>query len=256
MSEHTVAAFDEELGELAVRVAQMGGLVEKALTEAVLALDRADEDLARRVIEADGRVDELERDIEERAVRMIARRQPMAGDLREIMTAIKIASDLERIGDLAKNIAKRSLAVHGQAGVHQAVRGIDRMSRMALEQLRGVLDAYAQRDVETALEVWRQDADLDAMYTSIFRELLTYMMEDPRAISFATHLLFAAKNVERIGDHTTNIAEMIYLSRQGRTAARGTSEEGRLHLRSGIRRHEVLRRSGCVAEGDVDLHRR
>jgi phosphate transport system protein len=134
----------------------------------------------------------------------------MAGDLREIMTAIKIASDLERIGDLAKNIAKRSLAVHGQAGVHQAVRGIDRMSRMALEQLRGVLDAYAQRDVETALEVWRQDADLDAMYTSIFRELLTYMMEDPRAISFATHLLFAAKNVERIGDHTTNIAEMIY----------------------------------------------
>jgi phosphate transport system protein len=210
MSEHTVAAFDEELGELAIRVAQMGGLVEKALTEAVLALDRADEDLARRVIEADGRVDDLERDIEERAVRMIAKRQPMASDLREIMTAIKIASDLERIGDLAKNIAKRSLAVHGQAGVHQAARGIDRMSRMALEQLRGVLDAYAQRDVETALETWRQDADLDAMYTSIFRELLTYMMEDPRAISFATHLLFAAKNVERIGDHTTNIAEMIY----------------------------------------------
>ena len=210
MSEHTVAAFDEELGELAVRVAQMGGLVEKALTEAVLALERADEDRARRVIEADGRVDELERDIEERAVRMIAKRQPMAGDLREIMTAIKIASDLERIGDLAKNIAKRSLAVHGQAGVRQAARGIDRMSRMALEQLRGVLDAYAQRDVETALDVWRQDADLDAMYTSIFRELLTYMMEDPRAISFATHLLFAAKNIERIGDHTTNVAEMIY----------------------------------------------
>jgi phosphate transport system protein len=143
-------------------------------------------------------------------VRMIARRQPMAGDLREIMTAIKISSDLERIGDLAKNIAKRSLAVHGQAGVRQAVRGIDRMSRMALEQLRGALDAYAQRDVETALDVWRQDADLDAMYTSIFRELLTYMMEDPRAISFATHLLFAAKNIERIGDHTTNVAEMIY----------------------------------------------
>jgi phosphate transport system protein len=210
MSEHTVAAFDEELSELAVRVAQMGGLVEKALTEAVLALDRADEDLARRVIEADGRVDELEREIEERAVRTIAKRQPMAGDLREIMTAIKIASDLERIGDLAKNIAKRSLAVHGQAGVRQAARGIDRMSRMALEQLRGVLDAYAHRDVEAALDVWRQDADLDAMYTSIFRELLTYMMEDPRAISFATHLLFAAKNIERIGDHTTNVAEMIY----------------------------------------------
>jgi phosphate transport system protein len=210
MSEHTVAAFDEELSELAVRVAQMGGLAEKALTEAVLALERGDEDLARRVIAADAHVDDLEREIEERAVRMIARRQPMAGDLREIMTAIKISSDLERIGDLAKNIAKRSLAVHGQAGVRQAVRGIDRMSRMALEQLRGALDAYAQRDVETALDVWRQDADLDAMYTSIFRELLTYMMEDPRAISFATHLLFAAKNIERIGDHTTNVAEMIY----------------------------------------------
>ena len=215
MSEHTVAAFDEELGELAVRVAQMGGLVEKALTEAVLALVHADEDRARRVIEADGRVDELERDIEERAVRTIAKRQPMASDLREIMTAIKIASDLERIGDLAKNIAKRSLAVHGQIGVRQAARGIDRMSRMALEQLRGVLDAYAQRDEETALDVWRKDADLDAMYTSIFRELLTYMMEDPRAISFATHLLFAAKNIERIGDHTTNVAEMIYYLVEG-----------------------------------------
>lgn len=215
MSEHIVGAFDEELGEIAVRVAQMGGLAEKLLTEAVLALERADEDLARQVIANDERIDRLEREIEERAVNMIARRQPMAGDLREIMTAIKIASDLERIGDLAKNIAKRSLAVHGQSGMRQAVRGIDRMSRMALEQLRHVLDAYAQRDVEAALEVWRQDADLDAMYTSIFRELLTYMMEDPRAISFATHLLFAAKNVERIGDHTTNVAEMIYYLIQG-----------------------------------------
>lgn len=210
MREHIVGAFDAELGELTVRVTRMGGLAEKALTDAVLALDRTDEDLARRVIAADSSIDALEREIEEQAVHVIARRQPMADDLREIMTAVRIASDLERIGDLAKNIAKRSLAVHGELGVRQAVRAIDRMSRMALEQLRNVLDAYAQRDVETALEVWRQDADLDAMYTSIFRELLTYMMEDPRAISYATHFLFAAKNVERIGDHTTNIAEMIH----------------------------------------------
>jgi phosphate transport system protein len=221
MNEHIVGAFDEELSQLSVLVAQMGGLAEKLLTEAVLALDRDDEDLARRVIAADEGIDRLERDIEEQAVRMIARRQPMASDLREIMTAIKISSDLERIGDLAKNIAKRSLAVQGQAGVHQAIRGIDRMSRMALEQLRKVLDAYAHRDVETALEVWRQDADLDAMYTSIFRELLTYMLEDPRAITFATHLLFAAKNVERIGDHTTNIAEMIYYLVKGELLREG-----------------------------------
>jgi phosphate transport system protein len=216
MSEHIVSAFDEELNDLAVRITRMGGLAEKLLTDGVIALDRGDEALARQVIEADSSIDQLEREVEEQAVLMIARRQPMATDLREIMTAIKISSDLERIGDLAKNIAKRAVAVQADSGVRKAVRGIDRMSRMALEQLRKVLDSYSRRDVEIALKVWHGDSDLDAMYTSIFRELLTYMMEDPRNISFATHLLFAAKNVERIGDHTTNIAEMIYYLVEGK----------------------------------------
>lgn len=210
MTDHIVKAFDDELNELAVRITKMGGLAEKLLTEAVVAVDRGDEELARAVIAADERIDLLEREIEEMAVQMIARRQPMANDLREIMTAMKISSDLERVGDLAKNIAKRALAIEEGPAVRRATRGIDRMSRMALEQLRKVLDAYSRRDVAAALEVWRQDTDLDAMYTSIFRELLTYMMEDPRNISFATHLLFAAKNIERIGDHATNVAEMIH----------------------------------------------
>ena len=215
MTDHIVKAFDEELAELAERIARMGGLAEKLLTDAVLALNRADESLAREVIAMDEQIDVLEREIEELAVVTIARRQPMATDLREIMTAIKVSSDLERTGDLAKNIAKRVLAIRGGTSLRKAVLGIDRMSGMALIQLCRVLDSYAQRDVDGALEVWRQDSDLDAMYTSIFRELLTYMMEDPRNISAATHLLFAAKNVERIGDHTTNIAEMIYYLVEG-----------------------------------------
>lgn len=215
MTDHIVSAFDQELNELAIKITRMGGLAEKLLTEAVLALERNDEALARSVIEADKRIDQIDHEVEEQAVLVIARRQPMARDLREIMTAIKISSDLERIGDLAKNIAKRAIAVHGELSAQKAVRGIDRMSRIALEQLRNVLDSYTQRDVDKALQVWRRDSELDAMYTSIFRELLTYMMEDPRSISFGTHLLFAAKNVERIGDHTTNIAEMIYYLVEG-----------------------------------------
>jgi phosphate transport system protein len=230
MSEHIVSAFDEELNDLAVRITRMGGLAEKLLTDGVIALDRGDEALARQVIEADSSIDQLEREVEEQAVLMIARRQPMATDLREIMTAIKISSDLERIGDLAKNIAKRAVAVQADSGVRKAVRGIDRMSRMALEQLRKVLDSYSRRDVEIALEVWHGDSDLDAMYTSIFRELLTYMMEDPRNISFCTHLLFAAKNVERIGDHTTNIAEMIYYLVTGKPITERAPEEGHVQL--------------------------
>ena len=215
MTEHTVSAFDDELGELAVRITRMGGLAEKLLTDSVIALDRGDQDLAQDVIAQDKRIDALEQEIEEESVHLIARRQPLAGDLREIMTAIKISSDLERIGDLAKNIAKRTVALQGNTSMRRAVTNIDRMSRVALEQLRDVLDAYSRRDVDGALSVWRRDSDLDTMYTSIFRELLTYMMEDPRNISFATHLVFAAKNIERIGDHTTNIAEMVYYLVEG-----------------------------------------
>lgn len=209
-SEHTVSAFDDELNELAVRIAQMGGLAEKILTDAVHAFDRRDEDLAHNVIDADVRIDDLEGEVEEQAVLLIARRQPMARDLREVMAAIRIASDLERIGDLAKNIAKRSLAIHAEAWPHKGVPQLDHMARMALAQLKDVLDAFTRRDLDKAIDVWHRDTELDAIYTSIFREMLTYMMEDPRNITFSTHLLFAAKNIERIGDHSTNIAETIH----------------------------------------------
>lgn len=210
MSVHGTGPVDEELRELAIRITRVGGLAEKLLTEAMLALDRANEPLARQVIAADDQIDSLEHEIEERALFLMARPHASGGDLRELVTAIKVASDLERIGDLAKNIAKRVIAIQDQVTARTALRGIDRMSRMALEQLRKVLDAYAGRDVEAALEVWRQDFDLDAMCTSVFRELLTHMREDPHSVAAATHLLFASKNIERIGDHTTNIAEMIH----------------------------------------------
>jgi phosphate transport system protein len=162
------------------------------------------------VIAADGRLDILQRDVEERAILTIARRQPLAVDLREIVSAFRIAADLERIGDLAKNIGKRVMAVSGGFRPQQIVTGLQHMSDMALEQLKDVLDAYAQHDTEAAMDVWRRDDAIDALHTSMFRELLTYMMEDPRNITFCTHLLFCAKNIERVGDHTTNVAETIY----------------------------------------------
>ena len=209
MTEHIVTRFDNELRELAVRITQMGGKCEKALTDAILALKRQDIDLAMRVIEDDDKIDDMEHDAEDLAIQMIARRQPMAGDLREIMAAVKIAADLERVGDLAENIAKRVVAIQDQTQPARIIHGIDHISDIALQQLKDVLDAYTRRDTATATEVWRRDSDLDAVYTSIFRELLTYMMEDPRNITLCTHLLFAAKNIERIGDHATNIAENI-----------------------------------------------
>ena len=214
MTEHIVSTYDEELQKLSVMISRMGGHSEKLLTDAIAALNRRDEVLAMKTIAADDQIDRLEREVEDLAILMIAKRQPMALDLREIMAAIKISSDLERIGDLAKNIAKRAVAVQSEPGSRQTVLGIDHMSQIALEQLKNVLDSFARRDVDLAMDVWERDAELDVLYTSIFRELLTYMMEDPRNITFATHLLFAAKNIERIGDHVTNIAETVtYLVR-------------------------------------------
>jgi len=162
------------------------------------------------VVAMDDRLDDLQRKIEERAILTIAKRQPMAVDLREVISAIRIASDIERIGDMAKNIGKRTLAVSGQFEPQKVVLGVNRMSDLVQAQLKDVLDAYTQGNVEAALDVWERDEATDALYTSLFRELLTYMMEDPRNISFCTHLLFCAKNVERIGDHTTNIAETVH----------------------------------------------
>jgi phosphate transport system protein len=169
-----------------------------------------DAELAQSVIAADGRLDLLQRDVEERAILTIAQRQPLAVDLRETVSAFRTAADLERVGDLAKNIGKRVMAVSGGFHPKQIVTGLQHMSDMALAQLKDVLDAYAQQDVEAALDVWQRDDAIDALHTSMFRELLTYMMEDPRNITFCTHLLFCAKNIERVGDHTTNIAETVH----------------------------------------------
>ena len=210
MPDHIVSAFDADLGELRRGIAEMGGIAEKMLSDATSALVRDHAGLARSVIAEDPRLDDLQRLIEERGILTIARRQPLAVDLREVIAALRIASDLERAGDLAKNVAKRVIATTGQSQPKRAVMGVQRMSDLALAQLHDVLDAYAANDVEGALAVWRRDGAIDAMNNSLFRELLTYMMEDPRSISYCTHLMFCAKNIERIGDHTTNVAETIH----------------------------------------------
>src|SRR3954454_5911771 len=216
MSEHTAKAFDVDLQELARKVSEMGGLAEKEIVDSVDALAKRDGALAQRVIATDISTDQLQREIEEKAILTIARRQPMAVDLREIVAALRLANDLERIGDLAKNIAKRVVALNGDFPPQKLVRGVEHIADLVLEALKDVLDAYAQRDLEKALAVWKGDDKIDAMYTSVFRELLTYMMEDPRNITFCTHLLFCAKNIERMGDHATNIAETVYYIAEGR----------------------------------------
>ncbi|PZQ85939.1 MAG: phosphate transport system regulatory protein PhoU [Ancylobacter novellus] len=219
MTEHIVSSFDTDLKELSRRVVEMGGQAERLVTDSVAALVKRDAELAQKVIVLDGPVDLLQREIEEKAILTIARRQPLAGDLREIVAAMRIANDLERIGDLAKNTAKRVLALTGEFHPQKLVRGVEHMSAMVQEQLKEVLDSYAGRDDARALEVWRRDGQVDILYTSLFRELLTYMMEDPRNISLCTHLLFCAKNIERIGDHATNIAETVHYLSTGQQLA-------------------------------------
>jgi len=210
VTDHIVTSFSEELEQLSTNVSKMGGLAEAQLQSAIDAITRRDMALADRTVSQDQQLDDLEILIEENAVELIALRQPMALDLREAMTAIKIAADLERIGDLAKNISKRSLVIFQDYETpNRLVQGLSRMGKLALGQLKLVLDAYTNRDVEMANKVWLSDEEIDEMYNSVFRELLTYMMEDPRTIGMCTHLLFVAKNIERIGDHATNIAETV-----------------------------------------------
>ena len=219
MSDHIVKSYDTDLENLRRSISEMGGIAEKMMAEASQALVRRDAVLAQAVIGADVRLDILQREIEERAILLIARRQPLAIDLRETVTAIRVSNDIERIGDLAKNIAKRVVAIADQIQPQKIVIGVQHMSDLVQEQLKDVLDAYAGRDTKAALDVWERDDAIDALYNSLFRELLTYMMEDPRNISFCTHLLFCAKNVERIGDHTTNIAETVHYLVTGETLA-------------------------------------
>ena len=213
---HTTKAFDTDLQDLARMVAEMGGLAEKQVADSVDALAKRDSALATRITQADANIDALQREIEERAVLTIARRQPMAVDLREIIGAIRVAGDLERVGDLAKNIAKRVIALNGEFPPPKLIRGVEHMSDLVLGQMKAVLDAYAHRDDSKAMAVWRGDEEIDAVCTSVFRELLTYMMEDPRNITFCIHLLFCAKNIERMGDHATNIAETVHYVIEGR----------------------------------------
>lgn len=208
--EHIVRSYEEELAALNTKIAKMGGLAEQVVGQSIDALERRDPDLAEATIKEDEVIDALEHEIEEQAIIMIARRQPMAYDLRQIMAALRISADLERIGDLGKNIGKRALAVVGEQQPKKLMLGLKHMGELALEQLKEVLDAFIERDADRALKVWYKDEEIDAMYNSLFRELLTYMMEDPRNIGLCTHLLFGAKNIERIGDHATNIAETVY----------------------------------------------
>jgi len=215
-TDHIVKSFDEDLKRLNNVIAEMGGLAEAQLTRAVDSLVRRNTELATQVVQDDKRIDALETDVGQMTVRMLALRQPMAQDLREVVAAIKIASDIERIGDYAKNIAKRAIVLSAHAPL-KPVTSIPRMSQLALHIIKDVLDAYIEKDAEGARAAWRRDEEVDEMYNSVFREMLTYMMEDPRNIGPCTHLLFIAKNIERIGDHATNVAEIVYYLVHGRS---------------------------------------
>jgi phosphate transport system protein len=209
MTEHTVKSFGEQLEALSALVAQMGGLCEAQFAAAIEAIARRDSNAAERAVGGDSRIDEIQQEIEERALRLLALRQPMAVDLRETLAAIKTAAELERIGDLAKNIAKRAMVLNREPPI-RLTQSLARMGKAAQNQLKQVLDAFTSRNAEEAEAVWNRDGEIDEIYNSLFRELLTYMMEDPRTIGLCTHLLFVAKNIERSGDHCTNIAEVVY----------------------------------------------
>ncbi len=210
MTDHIAKAYDRDLEALGRKIAEMGGIAEKMLSDSIDALVNLDEALGRSTIAADPRLDALQREVEEAAILTIARRQPMAVDLREIVAAIRVSGDLERVGDLAKNIARRAVKLAGEPRLPRAMIGLRHMGEIAALHLKEVLDAYAQRDTAMARQVWESDKDLDALEDSVFRDLLTFMMEDPRNITFCTHLLFCSKNIERVGDHATNIAETVY----------------------------------------------
>jgi phosphate transport system protein len=218
MTEHTVKSFDDELKRLGDLVAQMGGLAEAQLQTAIESLVSRDAEQAALVVQGDARIDQLERQISTQTIRMLALRQPMAVDLREIVAALKISSDIERIGDYAANVAKRAIALT-QSPPMRPVGGIARMGRLVQQIIKDILDAYSAHDADKALAAWKRDQEVDDMYNSLFRELLTYMMEDPRNIGPSTHLIFIAKNIERMGDHATNIAEIVHFLVRGEDIA-------------------------------------
>jgi len=227
MTEHTVKSYEDELNTLMAECARMGGQAEAQVADSLEAVVRRDQLLASTVVSRDEKLDALEAEIERKAIRLIALRQPLANDLRRTVGAMKIAHNLERIGDLAKNIAKRSLVLVEAEPMTPLTRSIERMGRLVVARLKSVLDAYTGSDVERAIAVWSRDDEVDEHYNSLFRELLTYMMADPRTITACAHLLFIAKNLERIGDHATNIAEIVHYEITGEdmTAVRPKTDD-------------------------------
>ncbi|CAH0235100.1 phosphate signaling complex protein PhoU [Roseomonas sp. CECT 9278] len=213
-TEHIVRSYDEDLRKLRDLTARMGGLAERQVSDATRALVRRDTELAAEVVSRDTQIDALEREIEAFCVRLLALRQPMAADLRVVIAAMKASNDIERIGDYAANAAKRAIVLSSLPSIG-SLNGFERMAQLVQENLKAAMDAFVNDDAEAAHRVWEADEPVDAIYNGIFRELLTFMMEDPRNISAATHMLFIAKNLERIGDHTTNIAERIFYAVRG-----------------------------------------
>lgn len=208
--QHIVSSFGEELDQLRAEVVQMGGIAESQIADAVSAVARRDVSLAKQVVEGDRRLDEMQVDIERKALRLIALRQPMAADLRRTVAALKISLSLERVGDMAKGICKRAQLLDATESMASLTRSFERMGKLVAGRLREVLDAYARSEVDGLLNVWSHDDEVDQHYDSLFRELVTYMISDPRTIGASAHLLFMAKNLERVGDHATNIAEMAH----------------------------------------------
>ena len=214
MADHIVSAFTDELDRLSADILRMGGIVEQMIADAASAVLHNDVQLAGDVIERDHQVDQIEGDVERQIVSLIARRQPMAHDLRSVFAALKVSGELERVGDLSKNMSKRALGL--EAAVFPAMRsGVARMAQPVARQLHLVLDAYASGNAAAAKAVWESDDEIDQHYNALFREMLTYMIEDPRSISDGAHMLLMAKNLERIGDHCTNIAEFVYFQVTG-----------------------------------------
>jgi phosphate transport system protein len=210
MSEHTLKFFGDELTQLKAEVTRMGGMVESQVEDAVECVARRDVALAQAIVGRDAKIDELQREIERKAIRMIALRQPVAQDLRRTVAALKMAWNLERTGDQAKSIAKRALLLAESEPLTPLTRAVERMGKLVIAQLKEALDAYTNVELDRALAIWNADEDVDEHYNSLFRELLTYMMSDPRTIGSCAHLLFIGKNLERIGDHATNISEILH----------------------------------------------
>jgi phosphate transport system protein len=218
-NDHILKRFDDELERLNATINEMGGLTESQFAKALTAVRDRDSATAEEVVADDARVDALDAAVQEQTVKLLALRQPMAVDLRVVLSSIKIAAALERIADYAKNTAKRSIVLTQGSSPPSAVAGIDRLGRLVRTALKDVLDAFADDDVAKAHSVWERDEEIDQVYTGLFRELLTYMMEDPRTITACTHLLFMAKNIERAGDHVTNIAELVSFRSTGQNFA-------------------------------------